>query len=1227
MLKKGGGAAGKTVGEIFTKYNGKQVEFLPEGDDKKEPDIKFTTYLKDNCYFIFFFVSLQKIVNRMKKCLKFDNHIQFSAFNFPLRVVLILFFVFANETRAAIRYVRPTSYGSADGSSWQDASADLQLQINQSNAGDTIFVAEGTYFPIRPTTTNNLTRIDPNNRNNSYVLKADVKIFGGFPNTGTATWENRDWGAYPTILSGDIGVPNDSTDNCYHVVISEGNVGAATIDGFTITKGHSNNEATYIKDIKYEGYGGGGMYNVNSSPTIVNVVISRNSAIGGDYCHGGGMYNYYSSPILDNVVISGNSVLGVGSNCSSHGGGMFNYYSSPTLTHVVISGNSARSLLDGSYGGGIFNYCSSSTLVNVVISGNSAIGDANSGMGGGMHSYGSPLILTNVVISGNSAIGNRTSLGGGMYNANSSPILTNVVISENSAKAQATGDGGGMYNYNSSPILTNVVISGNSAVNEGGGIFHEFSSLVLTNVTISNNSCAKKGGGLYAIRTQEITIRNSIIWGNKDTNVETTLPITYQNCLVGGQPIRNGIILNSDPLFADTASGNYRLSHCSPARDVGNNDFYSPDSLPNLSTINVDLDGNSRIYKEIVDLGAYEYQQFRYLDTLPPDTALVLCYGDVARIPFHLTGIPPWLFIYTQDDGITYDTVQSIRDSLFLWEISPLQTTTYIFVAVGDSNCILPVMDTIEIKVLVPTITNRFFNDTLCNGSQTQAVVFSGVASDFVWSVSGDSIEGLPAGVQRGNFGEYLVENKENVALTSLITVAPHYTENGKTCVGRDTTFSITVFPEPTLTTPLENDTLCDEELTKTVEFSGAANLYEWYITDAISGFPTGVQSGNFGNYIVENKTDTLLTSFINITPKYIMNEKTCVGAATHFSITVYPEPRLTTVLQDEVLCDGQQTSAVAFSGKNTNLYQWTAMGSVSGLPSDVQTGDFGTYTVNNQTANNTQSVITVIPIYTTERKTCEGKSESFEIVVYPATQIRSFLPEGDVFICGPEVVRMEVEALGKDLEYQWYHNGFPLQDAQNNYYVLPSVSQSNSGTYYVMVSGTCGNARSRSIAVGGNIKIWVWEWNDEIIIDNSSRQYYAFQWHRDGLPISGATGGSYKEKGGLHGCYSVEITLNDRKSKVQSCERCFDKTKKYIHIYPSLTQRGNRINVRFLPPSSYINFLIVELYNAAGQRMWQQQIDNAEFEIETIHLAPGVYVLKITTGDYWRYKEKLIVY
>ena len=93
--------------------------------------------------------------------------------------------------------------GSATGAatSWATACSDLQLIINNSSAGDTIWVAQGTYVPIR--SANNLTVIRLNNRNNAFVLKSNVHIYGGFAGNETNLLQ-RNWNTNPTVLSGDI---------------------------------------------------------------------------------------------------------------------------------------------------------------------------------------------------------------------------------------------------------------------------------------------------------------------------------------------------------------------------------------------------------------------------------------------------------------------------------------------------------------------------------------------------------------------------------------------------------------------------------------------------------------------------------------------------------------------------------------------------------------------------------------------------------------------------------------------------------------------------------------------------------------------------------------------------------------------------------------------------------------------------------------------------------------
>jgi parallel beta-helix repeat protein len=292
---------------------------------------------------------------------------------------------------ATVRYVKPA--GTGNGLTWATASGDLQAMINESNPAtdDEVWVFDGTYKPQYNAAGWNSSSPPasptPGSRDNAFVLKAGVKIYGGFnsevpagtvPAFGTAGRNGT------STLSGDIGTLGSDTDNAYHVVIGAGitNDGKTVLDGFTVSGGNA--------------YGGSGSITVNSQN-----YIARN--------RGGGIYNTFSSPVLTRVTVSGNTASG-------YGGGICNESSSfPVLTGVTISGNR------GNRGGGISNtYSSSPHLTGVTISGNEA-----STYGGGIYNDNSSPVLTNVTISGNKA-----NNGGGIYNNNynSFPVLTNTIV-------------------------------------------------------------------------------------------------------------------------------------------------------------------------------------------------------------------------------------------------------------------------------------------------------------------------------------------------------------------------------------------------------------------------------------------------------------------------------------------------------------------------------------------------------------------------------------------------------------------------------------------------------------------------------------------------------------------------------------------------------------------------------------------------------------------------------
>ncbi len=124
------------------------------------------------------------------------------------------------------------------------------------------------------------------------------------------------------------------------------------------------------------------------------------------------------------------------------------------------------------------------------------------------------------------------------------------------------------------------------------------SKMTIINSTIANNI----GTGVYS--NGEIRMYNSIVYNNIPEE-EILLPDRYDLYVTGfwdRQDFSNNLI-GEDPLFADAENGDYTLQEESPAIDAGNNDYLT------AYEITKDLFGESRISNNIVDLGAYEFQQ------------------------------------------------------------------------------------------------------------------------------------------------------------------------------------------------------------------------------------------------------------------------------------------------------------------------------------------------------------------------------------------------------------------------------------------------------------------------------------------------------------------------------------------------------------------------------------------------------------------------------------------
>jgi len=294
---------------------------------------------------------------------------------------------------------------------------------------------------------------------------------------------------------------------------------------------------------------------------------------------------------------------------------------------AVIGENRETTIIDGNQNGSVVNIANNET--NAFLSG-FTITNGTAAYGGGINCTGTDATITNVIVENNLA----TSHGGGVVSYGGGSIL-NISDSyiRNNICNNCGGGGASVNNGGATLNLSNVIINNNTG-NVGGGVFCEGGAFLSLNIgEISNNTSSSGGGGIYYGNTASSTLKHVTISDNVDnigggglflgqsssvimenSNVLTNLPnniyfyesepsdsneiiISYSNIQGGQDSIvtnNNGTVtwgdgnIDVDPMFVDTANGNYHLLASSQLINAGH-----PDST--------DSDGSR------ADMGAYPY--------------------------------------------------------------------------------------------------------------------------------------------------------------------------------------------------------------------------------------------------------------------------------------------------------------------------------------------------------------------------------------------------------------------------------------------------------------------------------------------------------------------------------------------------------------------------------------------------------------------------------------------
>lgn len=533
-----------------------------------------------------------------------------------------------------VMYVDVEATGTQIGTSWGNAFTDLQDALGIAQPEDEIRIADGTYKPDG----------ESGDRVDTFFLLNGVTIQGGYAGFGAPDPNERDPNVYVTILSGDIGTPDDATDNSYHVVTASGTDSTAFLGGVTISGGRA--------DAGYPDHRGGGMVMLGASPTIARCRFQDNYAQDG----GGAHTADGSSPTISDCVFLRNTA-------TAYGGGLFDLGGGPALIRCTFQDNHA----DLS-GGGVAGFGSGASLADCVLGENSA-----ELSGGGIYDYMGTLVLDKCTIHGNVQLSSSGGAvgGGGMFSESGSPLLTRCTFVDNLASDKggalynkhgsanlflcsildnlAMGNGGGLYDSGQGLTASMCRIVANTTFGQGAGLYCDNANPELFDCTLHANQTYSSGGGVY-VATGSTALTNCILWANQDS---TGTDEDAQIFVAGGaafvdyccvQGLTGGFggtgNIGDDPLFVDadgpdgipgSEDDDLLLLPDSPCIDAGDNTAVPPDTADldddgdSTERIPHDLDGNPRFvdyiciedvgvpdcpdYADVADIGAYEYRR------------------------------------------------------------------------------------------------------------------------------------------------------------------------------------------------------------------------------------------------------------------------------------------------------------------------------------------------------------------------------------------------------------------------------------------------------------------------------------------------------------------------------------------------------------------------------------------------------------------------------------------
>jgi gliding motility-associated-like protein len=267
-------------------------------------------------------------------------------------------------------------------------------------------------------------------------------------------------------------------------------------------------------------------------------------------------------------------------------------------------------------------------------------------------------------------------------------------------------------------------------------------------------------------------------------------------------------------------------------------------------------------------------------------------------------------------------------------------------------------------------------NVTLCTGEVSTQIDFTGTVIGTTYNWASSSTPSIGIAVSGTNtIPSFTAINTGTTPVIATITVTPLAT----TCTGSAKTFTITVNPKPTVNL-IANFVRCNGIASGIIPLTGnvSGTTFDW-TNDTPSIGLAAAGSGNIPSFTSTNIGLTPVIATLTVTPK----ANGCIGTPITFTITVNPSPTVD-VLSNQTVCNGQQTTAILFSGAILNTtYNWDNNSPAIGIGASGL-GDISAFTAINNGTSPIVAIITVTP----NLNGCPGSQKTFTITINPSPAV-----------------------------------------------------------------------------------------------------------------------------------------------------------------------------------------------------------------------------------------------